>query len=289
MIAPSRQSGFARNPSESQFPRAWQGIEAWWCPSIHPRGGNRLFDLGPKRCDGTLTNMANDDWVVSGDGGALDFDGTNDHIDYGTGLMSGSPTQISCCGWVYKTAATEAYFVTRYNTTVALGANRRADYFGIEPSGGTLYPASYFSVAGTPSSFQSFNTTALSITLNRWNFVGFSIDLAAGSGVICVNGRTVAATRTTGGTPPTALAANGTVPWRTQVYTGSAGTAFYFNGLLDSIRLFRGTQPQEMLRFFSRNRTIGLELAEGLVCGAEAGFNAAWLARQSTIIGGGVA
>ena len=261
-VVMSQQAGYARNVNESRYPQTWQGLEAWWCPSIHPRGGSLLFDLGPKRCNGTLTNMANDDWVVSGNGGAIDFDGVNDFVDYGTGLLGGSPTQISCCGWVYKTAATEAYFLTRYNTNAGVGGNRRADYFGIEPVTGTLYPASYFSIAGNASSFQSFTTTSLPIVLNQWNFVGFSVNLTAGSCLLCVNGRTVTATRSTGGTPPTALAANGTVTWRTQAYTNIAGTVLHFNGQVDSLRVFHRSLSQEMLRFLSRTRTIGLEPLE---------------------------
>jgi hypothetical protein len=76
----TRETGYARNASESAYPNLWRGLVGWWCPSINPRGGNRLFDLSPYQNHGTLTNMTSDDWVVSGGAGALDFDGSDDGI-----------------------------------------------------------------------------------------------------------------------------------------------------------------------------------------------------------------
>ncbi len=76
----SQQTGYARNASESAYPNLWRGLVGWWLPSVNPRGGNRLFDLSPFRNHGTLQNMANDDWVVSGGAGSLDFDGSDDYV-----------------------------------------------------------------------------------------------------------------------------------------------------------------------------------------------------------------
>ena len=216
---------------------------AWWCPSLDSvgNGTSALYDLVGS-ANGTLTNMdASTDWVAdTASGGVryLDFDGTNDFIDYGATLGLAGLSSFSFGCWVHKTAATEIYPLIRYNTNTAIGSNRRADYFGVEPVTGTLRPICYFSVAGTPSSFQQYTTSSLSVPLNTWTYVGFSINLATNTGRIFVNGSAVAATRTSGGTPPTALAANGTVTWKSQTYTGSSGTAFYFNGRLDGWRPF---------------------------------------------------
>jgi hypothetical protein len=79
-VVVSQQTGYARNASESAYPNLWRGLVVWWLPSVNPRGGNRLFDLSPFRNHGTLTNMANDDWVVSGGALSLDFDGVNDNV-----------------------------------------------------------------------------------------------------------------------------------------------------------------------------------------------------------------
>jgi hypothetical protein len=80
MMQVTRETGYARNASESAYPNLWRGLAGWWCPSINPRGGNRLFDLSPNQNHGTLVSMANDDWVVSGGQGALDFDAANDFV-----------------------------------------------------------------------------------------------------------------------------------------------------------------------------------------------------------------
>jgi hypothetical protein len=75
----SVHSGFARSASEAMFPRLFPDA-GWWCPSLNPAmGGTRLWDLSRGNW-GTLTSMANDDWVISGGKGALDFDGLNDYV-----------------------------------------------------------------------------------------------------------------------------------------------------------------------------------------------------------------
>jgi hypothetical protein len=89
----SRECGYAQNASQSQYPNLWRGLVSWWCPSISARGGDRLLDLSGQRSHGTLTNMENDDWIVSVGLGALSFDGVNDYVrasqlHYGTGTIS---------------------------------------------------------------------------------------------------------------------------------------------------------------------------------------------------------
>lgn len=102
------QTGFARSASEAMFPRLFPDV-GWWCPSLNPAmGGTRLWDLSGKQNWGTLTNMdPATDWVVSGGKGALDFDGSNDHVNLG----QRSPFQIdfssrfSISAWIKTTAS----------------------------------------------------------------------------------------------------------------------------------------------------------------------------------------
>jgi hypothetical protein len=76
----SVQYGFARSASEAMFPRLFPDA-GWWCPSLNPAmGGTRLWDLSGRQNWGTLTNMANNDWVMNDRKGALDFDGSDDHV-----------------------------------------------------------------------------------------------------------------------------------------------------------------------------------------------------------------
>jgi len=63
------------------YPSLRQGLVGAWCPSLGATGYT-LHDQSGYNNHGTLTNMdAGTDWVASGDGLALDFDGANDYID----------------------------------------------------------------------------------------------------------------------------------------------------------------------------------------------------------------
>lgn len=124
----TRETDYARNASESAYPNLWRGLVAWWCPSINPRGGNRLFDLSPFQNHGTLTNMANDDWVVRNGQGALDItaSGAREYIDCGN--VSHISGNLTFCGWVQKKTATTVAFRNiwiggRWNTGASPGTN----------------------------------------------------------------------------------------------------------------------------------------------------------------------
>jgi len=56
-----------------------EGLVGAWCPSISG-SGNLLPDLSGYGNNGTLTNMAANDWVSAQYGRALDFDGSNDFV-----------------------------------------------------------------------------------------------------------------------------------------------------------------------------------------------------------------
>ncbi len=114
-VVVSQQTGYARNASESAYPNLWSGLVGWWLPSVNPRGGNRLFDLSPFRNHGTLTNMTNDDWVVSQGQGALDFDGVNDYVDTNSFARLGTLINVSLSAWVYMRNAAGT-IVAKYNS-----------------------------------------------------------------------------------------------------------------------------------------------------------------------------
>lgn len=58
----------------------WQGCVGAWCPSQAHSGGT-LIDYSNRNNHGTLTNMdPATDWITSGGGWALDFDGTDDFV-----------------------------------------------------------------------------------------------------------------------------------------------------------------------------------------------------------------
>jgi len=223
----------------------------------YPGSGNTWFDLSGNNNHGTLTNGAS---LNTGPGGGMNFDGVNDYLDYGRCDQLSGLGVLSCSFWGFPTSLNSMYGLLRYNTTTALGSERRADYFGVGATGGVLYPMCYFSVAGDPFFFQSFTSTSLPVAQNTWSHVAFSVNLAGNTATIAVNGVSIAGTRTSGGTPPTATAAQGTVTWRSQTYIAVSGTQFYFDGRLDDIRAYnRALTPSEIrILFNSRRRRYGL-------------------------------
>lgn len=80
---PSYQAGYARNASESENPKLWDGLVGAWMPSLGVTG-ETLRDVSGNGNHGTLTNMdAASDWVTTSKGLALDFDGVNDSVSAG--------------------------------------------------------------------------------------------------------------------------------------------------------------------------------------------------------------
>jgi hypothetical protein len=129
----SVHSGFARSASEAMFPRLFPDV-GWWCPSLNPAmGGTRLWDLSGRQNWGTLTNMANDDWVVSGGKLALDFDGSNDHVS--VNRWQNMERDYSVSAWLRTThaASNTAMIASSFN------GGGGAHLMGVKGSNGALY------------------------------------------------------------------------------------------------------------------------------------------------------
>jgi hypothetical protein len=164
----SIQTGFARSASEAMFPRLFPDV-GWWCPSLNPAmGGTRLWDLSGRQNWGTLTNMANDDWVVSGGKGALDFDGVNDYAD------------LQTAGRQYPrlTQATWNFWVNFSSFSKASGYNQIAETFGTD-GGQTNYQFSCLVKSNAKLAFYVFGSSAANqsnydgtgtytLSTNRW-------------------------------------------------------------------------------------------------------------------------
>ena len=87
IIKPSYQSGYARNASESENPKLWDGLVGAWMPSLGVTG-ETLRDVSGNGNHGVLTIMdAASDWVATSKGLALDFDGFDDYVDCGRPSM----------------------------------------------------------------------------------------------------------------------------------------------------------------------------------------------------------
>ncbi len=95
------------------LPRS-HNIVGRWVPSAGATGF-RLVDRSGRSNHGTLTNMdPASDWVASGGKLALDFDGSDDHVN--TGNWSNSLTRISVSAWVRPTSGTRQDFVSKWGS-----------------------------------------------------------------------------------------------------------------------------------------------------------------------------
>ncbi len=105
LVRPSYAQGFARSPGQSLHPSLWHGLVGAWFPAFGPTG-LKLFDVSGRHDDGTLTNMdPASDWIVAPGGGALDFDGSDDHVEFGSLPTSELSDRFTIVARIYPTAA----------------------------------------------------------------------------------------------------------------------------------------------------------------------------------------
>ena len=73
-------------------------FEGWWC--LDDASGTTAADSSGSNRDGTLVNMAGDEWVSGTIGGALEFDGYNDHVELPIGTLIETTTDCTVALWV---------------------------------------------------------------------------------------------------------------------------------------------------------------------------------------------
>jgi len=77
-----------------------ENLVGYW--SLDEGSGSKAYDGSGNSNDGTLTNMEEADWVDGIVGKALDFDGSNDYIDFGVAEYSRIDT-FSISAWIKPT------------------------------------------------------------------------------------------------------------------------------------------------------------------------------------------
>lgn len=83
---------------ESEYPELWDGCVGAWAPCLGPTR-LKLYDLSGNSRHGTLKNMAQaSDWPKSFGQHCLDFDGTNDYVEFPDNVISLSERHPSKMG-----------------------------------------------------------------------------------------------------------------------------------------------------------------------------------------------
>ena len=266
----SIQSGFARSRSEALFPRLFPDA-GWWCPSLNPPGGTRLHDLSGRQNWGTLTSMANDDWVVSVGRGALDFDGSNDGV-----LTNSAPAittnAVTVCTWLNPSRLTRGDLVTRW-----VGGASSGDQFNLLY--GLTSGKPQFYVAFGPSGGTNSGTGSATMAIGRWHFVtgiwtGSACEVYL-DGVFQSRSTTAGTLRTTAGS---------------QFSIGrNLSTDGYTQGQLDDIRIYdRALSASEVRQLYQLGRGNMPRIRQRRYTEEAAGFKAYWANRRSRIIGAGI-
>ena len=281
MILPaSYQSGFAPRDGRPLYPSLWKGCVFAAAPCLGPTG-LALRDWSGFCNHGVLTNMdPSSDYITSRGRYSLDFDGTNDYVDYGVRPNIYGLSRFSCSFWIYKTTNSSGWVLNRYNSSAAGGTV--GDYFGV--TAGTSMPRAIAEFTGTTVSDYVAFQSADAVTLNEWHHVAFSVDLTTRANTtITVNGVAKAVTITTGGTPPTGFKAQTSTPWTSSRIVTSGGSPAYSGFTADDIMLSRDFLNYGSHRLLALRRGIAYELAPRRRSSSAVQFNR----RRRLLVGAG--
>ena len=260
----------------SRYASLRQGLVGAWCPSLGA-SGYRLIDRSGYN-HGTLTNMdPGTDWVASGSGLALDFDGSNDSINITTNL-SGVITskQYTVCCWINTSA-------TNSNTYPFSLGNTASDApvvgFRIDPTGnGRLIGF----IRDDSFNFQLPGNDPIVVNNAVWNH---TVLVASGS-----NAQLYTNAKTNGSSVSISSLGATTINRATIGALGRTSIAAYYSGLCDDIRIYnRALTPSEIQLLYTGGRGVGLapERIKHRRKTTAATFKAAWARRQQHI-GSGV-
>lgn len=198
-----------------------RGLVAWWLALPQGGKGNTFFDICGKN-HGTLTNGPT--WGGSlgrpGGHGALDFDGSNDYVNLGTGLDQNG--ELTASAW--------------FNSRVAAGSDQR-HIISNSASGGSDndYIIEFSRTAGKLSCVWGGNlilTATTAVATNEWHHAVLVRSGASSNWTVTIyldgksDGSTTSAVNPNGSSAQTAIGAIG------------AGNARFWNGRLDDVRLW---------------------------------------------------
>ena len=226
------------------YPSLRQGLVGAWCPSLGATGYT-LLDRSGRNNNGTLTNMGGQaNWVASGGGTALQFDGVNDYVELGTFSRLLIVNELTMSAWVRPVNLAA-------NRVRAIDSLASTNWFNIALKCGTNTPFSDVSVfiATSASTFSETLTVTGVFAVGNW--VHLSATWRAGeASIVYVNGLAAATV--------TATTASQAYQVGTVRLGASTANNLYSNALQDDTRIYnRVLTPAEILLLASR-RGIGL-------------------------------
>lgn len=206
-----------------------QGLVAAYCPSISGQG-NVIPDLVGGN-HGTLTNMTAEDWVASGDGRALDFDGSNDYVLTSNPVLSGTGDFTVTNFFKINTASRFHTFQGNYTasnlTGIQFGIFNTNKLFAYVASGSSL-------VAGT------------TLNANQW----YSASVVRQSGVITIY---------LNGVPDGSATRAGSIGTSSNWRLGQGDTGEELAAQLDDARVYNRALTESEIKLLASKRGIGLE------------------------------
>jgi hypothetical protein len=210
------------------YPSLRQRLVGAWCPSFGATGYT-LVDRSGRNNNGTLNNMdGQQNWVASGTGTALRFDGTNDYVACGSvPILGAAPRTLS--HWFLTTASADANWVS----------------FGANAVGQLWQTGIYIGSLGALNYSADVTTSATPYRDGKWHHIatlydGVSVILyidgnRIGSGVFTIN---------TGAS---------------QLNIGRAITAAnYSSVLLDDVRIYSRALTAAEVKLLASRRGVGL-------------------------------
>jgi hypothetical protein len=282
---------YASRRGEARYPSLWDGRVAAWCPSVTGPTGVRLYDLQSQRYQGTLTNMdAPTDWVRSSGRYCLDFDGTNDEVNCGTGAsLANFATTAGNPG------VTFSFWIRPNSTSVSGTIMARNDGNSVQAGWWLTQVNATISITLERTVGNArFSSTSLGLTASTWSHVavtlrpGMAGQTSSGDVAIWFNGVAASVQQNTSGSGTQALDSDLAETFYIARYgkTSSGGNGF-FAGQLDDISIYRRVLTAGEIRTLSRRRGIAYEARRNQDYGSS-GFQAAWARQRTQLIGGGV-
>lgn len=233
-----------------------QGLVGAWCPSISGQG-NVLPDLVGGN-HGTLTNMDASDWVSSGDGRAMDFDGVNDQVTAGA-VNSFSFIQNThvwtCSTWIKLSSTASASQIIGNTPFDSADKGFALFYETGRGLGNGVIRAGVTRASGVSANTYQFRSPDNSISSTGWHHVCAGMS-GQGLPFIFINGVSQAIT---------VLASDTTLSTGDSSRTLGMGYSPYtsilipLNGQLDDVRIYNRALSESEIRLLASKRGIGLQ------------------------------